>query len=316
LISAKEASRYASAWDYVEHCKRAKLAFRATFLRWLKDNLVPGLAWRKYLFGAPAPLETFVVPPGLQRVKAESSVTSILRAADLDMFTLLYWKKDPLKRRALQEAISTANSSGPTNQNPWSNETASLSPRTKRNILEYAKAQTLRARLKRAELSNAHYITLCSRAQKCGVIEDLKRYLSHQPPFRANKSGLVAENFFILSPAMGEFRKSASGHGVAWTTGFPDLFDRWFAEWTTPRRRHGRRVGDISGELVPLAIPQQGINGEEKERKHPAKERHLKWKKWQDEGLSYAQIAQRHKDQTGEEISRDAVLKALQRLKT
>src|SRR5205085_2742727 len=49
-------------------------------------------------------------------------------------------------------------------------------------------------------------------------------------------------------------------------------------------------------------------------RKKPAREKHLQWKSWKDEGLSYARIAIRHHDETGEEVTRDAVIQALRRL--
>jgi hypothetical protein len=45
-----------------------------------------------------------------------------------------------------------------------------------------------------------------------------------------------------------------------------------------------------------------------------AREKHLRWKAWKDGGLSYSQIAQRHLDKTGEEVTRDAVCKAIRRL--
>jgi hypothetical protein len=46
----------------------------------------------------------------------------------------------------------------------------------------------------------------------------------------------------------------------------------------------------------------------------PAHEKHLKWREWAEQELSHQQIADKHKDETGEEVTRDAVSKALKRL--
>jgi len=257
VLGPKEARRYSGAWDYIRFCKRARLAYGATYLRWLKEKLTPGLAWRKFLFGAPCPAGAFIVPPKLEQLRKESSETSILRAANLDQPTLRWWRKDPIKDKALQEAVTAANTSGRTKQNPWSEKTAMLSPRTKGNMRAFAEAQTFAARLERAELSRSHFESLYRQAKSCGVREELDKYLSYQEPhgpYGSARSGLVAENFFVLSPAMRDFREVASGHGLTWTTDFPELFDHWFAEWTTPRARYGQRVGELRDELAPVAL--------------------------------------------------------------
>ncbi len=49
-------------------------------------------------------------------------------------------------------------------------------------------------------------------------------------------------------------------------------------------------------------------------RKRPSKQTHLQWQEWKQEGLSYQAIAVRHFDETGDQVSRDAVIKALKRL--
>lgn len=50
------------------------------------------------------------------------------------------------------------------------------------------------------------------------------------------------------------------------------------------------------------------------DRRHPEREKHRRWQLWKRNGLSYAEILARHKDETGEDLTRDAVIKALQRL--
>ena len=47
----------------------------------------------------------------------------------------------------------------------------------------------------------------------------------------------------------------------------------------------------------------------------PPNPRHLRWKQWRAAGLTYGQIVQREKEDFGEEITREAVMMALKRLK-
>ena len=54
---------------------------------------------------------------------------------------------------------------------------------------------------------------------------------------------------------------------------------------------------------------------EARERRHPEREKHRRWQLWKRDGLSYAGIVAKHRDQTGEKVTRDAVIKALKRLK-
>ncbi len=50
------------------------------------------------------------------------------------------------------------------------------------------------------------------------------------------------------------------------------------------------------------------------ERKKPARGKHLQWQAWRKDGLSYNKIVQRHLDETGEEVTREAIMFALKRL--
>jgi hypothetical protein len=51
-------------------------------------------------------------------------------------------------------------------------------------------------------------------------------------------------------------------------------------------------------------------------RRRRGRDKHLTWKKWkEEEALSHGQIVQRWKDKVGEEVSKDAVAKAIARLK-
>ena len=67
--------------------------------------------------------------------------------------------------------------------------------------------------------------------------------------------------------------------------------------------------------IDPAALAQPATTPMDKQRrKRPATEKHTKWKAWKDEGLSYAAIVRRHKDESGEEVTKDAVYAALKRL--
>ena len=54
---------------------------------------------------------------------------------------------------------------------------------------------------------------------------------------------------------------------------------------------------------------------EARDRRHPEREKHRRWQKWKNDGLSFNDIVLKHKDETGEDITRDAVFIALKRLK-
>src|SRR5262249_24575788 len=53
----------------------------------------------------------------------------------------------------------------------------------------------------------------------------------------------------------------------------------------------------------------------ERDRRHPERAKHRKWQQWKKDGLSYTGIVIKHKAETGEDVKRDAVIKALKRLK-
>jgi hypothetical protein len=71
-----------------------------------------------------------------------------------------------------------------------------------------------------------------------------------------------------------------------------------------------------SPEEIPAAPSAAPVNGDAppRRRARPAEEKHLKWKEWRDEGLSYNDIARRHERLTHEITSADTVKKALKRL--
>ncbi len=63
------------------------------------------------------------------------------------------------------------------------------------------------------------------------------------------------------------------------------------------------------------SVPGQGAKKQRKERQRPANPKHQRWWQWKKDGMSYNEIVIRHKDETGETVTRDAVIQALRRLK-
>jgi hypothetical protein len=64
------------------------------------------------------------------------------------------------------------------------------------------------------------------------------------------------------------------------------------------------------------AVIRDLIGRRREKRKRPAAATHEKWRKWhEEEHLSYGKIVKRHKDQTGKDVTRDAVIKAIARSK-
>jgi len=51
-----------------------------------------------------------------------------------------------------------------------------------------------------------------------------------------------------------------------------------------------------------------------RQRKRPKDKTHRQWLAWKQSGMSYAAVAQQHKDETGQEITPDAVYQAIRRL--
>ncbi len=80
---------------------------------------------------------------------------------------------------------------------------------------------------------------------------------------------------------------------------------RCFAKTRPPVAANGTAEGNGRRE----SITQAGDNHHK-----PAREKHLKWKRWKDEGASYNDIVKRHQRETGERVTRDAVIQALRRL--
>jgi len=154
--------------------------------------------------------------------------------------------------------------------------------------------------------------------------------------------------------AFREQAKNAKGKGRSGTVTQLPGFWQWFVDWILPPLHGSRRQGLMQGFLdrglndlsqgmnvprpadaltLPVVPPRQleqrgpaanpeipasntaGANASNHEkRKRRSHEKHLRWKVWKDAGLSYGDIVNKHKHETGETVTRDAVIQALRRL--
>jgi hypothetical protein len=101
--------------------------------------------------------------------------------------------------------------------------------------------------------------------------------------------------------------------------------------WRT--RKHGRRrvwyynpddvarcltrldAGEQSSEMAAMDKRTHDLQKPARtERLKPARAKHERWKMWREDGATYGEIVQRHRDEEGEEVTREAVIHALRRL--
>src|SRR5262249_21265927 len=80
VATAKQVAACRAAWDWVRHCLRGGF-HPNTYKNWIKFGLIPDARWLRWLYGAPTPEGAFVVPPALQKLRKELSLTGISAAA-------------------------------------------------------------------------------------------------------------------------------------------------------------------------------------------------------------------------------------------
>jgi hypothetical protein len=72
----------------------------------------------------------------------------------------------------------------------------------------------------------------------------------------------------------------------------------------------------VAGQVEQAAgKPAASALAETPQRNRPSLQRHLKWRKWRDSGMSYGQIMLQELAESGQEFTREAVIQALRRLK-
>jgi hypothetical protein len=289
VATARQIRRCRKAWDYVAHCSRAGISAQ-TYLAWFRRGQIPDVAWVRWLYGAPPPATAFIINAALQRLRRQMACTGARDIADVD---------SACARRA---GVA---------------------------VLDVTRA-----------------------AQRVGVERELQQYLRGEDPYHHRRGGLLAPNFFVPTADMLAFRTVVAetmAQEAVWRLKELPGFDAWFLDWTMPRGKLGQRLTvlqtnptsngpgpeardkpapgqrgiSVQASTILQTTPLQPASGSKgtddgqgtvRQHKRPAHEKHQQWKTWKEEGLSYNQIVQRHLDETGEEVSRDAIIQALRRL--
>lgn len=352
-IATPQQVRAASkAFDWWGHCLRADLDPGKTYPVWINTGLIPDADWLKWLYGGPIPAGAFLVTPAMERLRSAFAKGTICKAAGISTATPNRWQNDPEKGKALDEAVRIQRRElGRSRAEFYPRmsafrrlqmlnyaRAASVAECVRRAGMPYNQYKGYVAKSKKLGVQELFFDYLQPKGQLTvgGVV----------------RIGLVADNFFIPSASMRAFRRVASREmaeqRIRSLRCLPG-FDEWFLDWTIPRPTRGRRVTlpRSARPSMPTAAPVQStesrsaelrdrvekdfgekdpaffIEAEARAAGHaqrPSKERepnpkHVKWYKWHViEGLSYAQTAQRQFDQTGETVTREAVIQAIKRL--
>jgi hypothetical protein len=239
VVTVQEARRCSRAWDFATFCQRAGIR-SDTYVLWLSNRQIPDISWLKWLFAAPEREGVFVVSRELQRLRHETGRTAILAAARLNSARIWLWEQD--KRTAAPIKAILAGKSGADTP-----EWATLSSETRKKMDRVSRAASLDACCARANTSKSTYFAAVREAERYGVKEQLLQYLHCEGEFGTNRSrqcGLVAENFFIPSQDMLNFRIEAEKEGTkqkVWSLANLPGFDAWFQDWATPKSYRGRR---------------------------------------------------------------------------
>ena len=69
----------------------------------------------------------------------------------------------------------------------------------------------------------------------------------------------------------------------------------------------------LPGQAPAVEPPAAQATPTREQRERPAKKKHLQWKAWKNAGMSYGQIRDEWERTTGETVSRDTVIKGIQR---
>jgi hypothetical protein len=254
VVTAQQANRCNRAWDFSTICRRIGVRTDSTYVLWLSQGQIPSEGWLKWLFGAPPPPGSFVVDPGLQRLRREMGRKALLRAAGLNTSTIWQWDRNPRTRGAIRAVLEQ---SDPSAVAEW----GELPEGTRDNMLVVRKVADLRACCERAAISVAKYYKLMAQARLAGVEGELTQYLRmkglYAPPM-SRQSGLIADNFFIPTADMVKFREEAMREGArqqVWSLQNLPGFNAWFRDWTTPKGHRGRRHTLPAGVESTRAVP-------------------------------------------------------------
>jgi hypothetical protein len=300
VVASVEQIRHCRAvWDYTGHCRAAGTKAHHTYTRWLEFKTFPDLGWLRWLLGDEPPDGCFVIPPSFQKLREELCQGAVCDAANVDRSTLPEWRKNSALTAALQ-AIQDAVAQGKsiTGPGPWDG----LHPRTRNNMVAYARAATIAAARERvtlddgkAGLSEQQYGEVLRRAQARGCKEELLAYLAVQNEPHGDrwknwaKVGPITPKLFIATPAMLAFRRAAQKAMSQWPTNQQALralpgFEEWLADWTSPppwrdkRKSLPRSYGNPTEQSLPAAARESAlITAEEKQRPRWDAQRRQLW---------------------------------------
>lgn len=274
VLSASVVMRARRAWDYGSICHALQPRISVdTYDQWFSRGLIRRIEWLKWLFGWQEPTGMFVVTAPLRELRKQTSHKVVLAAAGFRESTVWSWGQSP--RNDLRAAASVAKAilagSDPETVEGWGGVTSEA----QQSLRALEEAASLEKRLERAGMSRSAYSKQLDKAAQCGAKELLLKYLRTEEPFtdhETRQSGLVAPNFFIPTDAMDRFRDEAIRRAEAenknaspnlWALAQLSGFDAWFADWTIPKARRGKRhplanaaggqtTADTSSSLVEL----------------------------------------------------------------
>jgi hypothetical protein len=238
VATLDQMQRCRKAWDYRGIIAELRLTDQ-TFYRWVRSRqFTPDPAWLKWLFGGSTPRGVFLLQENLQRLRKETRVSAILKAAGLSEENLREWEKKGLKK-TVKAARRMANRRG--NKREFERAYADLPTRTRDNIWAFAMAGRLVERCKRAGISTNHYHNLRSEARRCGVLADVEAFIKgakESSVGKAFRGGLVAPRLYQVTQDIRRFQERAAKLAVQQRMSELDLpgLDNWFLDSVVPRK--------------------------------------------------------------------------------
>jgi hypothetical protein len=256
VVQAAVVERARVAWDYMAHCREAGITI-SNYSRFFRRGLIPTLGWLKWLYGAAPPDGSFAVPQAILRLRTQTGVKQVIRAAggNRTVFYLLKKKAGPLVEGLLANPSDYA--AGRTPSGPLADSWHGLTDRERAYLVKVAAAATIGACSKRAGVNPTVYAQAMRDADSLGV-KDLLLSLVWAPRQKGGtylKAGLLTPRFFVPSEGMYAFRDAALETGGVWETHLP-AFDEWFVDWVTARAMKGKR---LTVHLGPPGGPLQQV---------------------------------------------------------
>jgi hypothetical protein len=224
--------------DYQTHyrgAKRGGICDETSYGKWLLKGLIPNLRLLKWLFGAPSPIDVFVVPLSLEKLRRESCQKNVCRAANVPEASIALWEKT---RKEVFDAIKARVATGHktlSRPGPWDQVSEEISSK----MLAYVIAASPAVCCARAGITIEALASCKQRAESAGAKKDLERYLDSE----GREYGLITAHLFVPTVMMLAFREEAkqANHGRPDVLARLPGFDQWFLDWTFPPLHSDRR---------------------------------------------------------------------------